>query len=84
MSEHLPNDADGDALRRLRATGSDLSRDMEIDFAVDIRYHRLPLGRHTYPHLPSAFHRVGGADILVCHRFLPFGDGGRWAVSAVW
>jgi hypothetical protein len=36
MSEHLPNDADGDALRRLRATGSDFSREMEIDFAVDV------------------------------------------------
>lgn len=30
----LPKDADGDALRRLAATGSDLAGEMEIDFAV--------------------------------------------------
>ena len=36
MAEHLPHDADGDALRRLAATGSDLSREMEIDFAVHV------------------------------------------------
>jgi hypothetical protein len=36
MTENLPNDADGDALRRLVATGSDLSREMEIDFAVAV------------------------------------------------
>jgi hypothetical protein len=30
----LPRDADGDALRRLAATGSDLSQEMEVDFAV--------------------------------------------------
>jgi len=30
----LPNDADGDALRRLIANGSDLSREMEIEFQV--------------------------------------------------
>jgi regulator of RNase E activity RraB len=33
---HLPNDADGDALRRLAAAGSDLSRPMSIDFAVAV------------------------------------------------
>jgi Regulator of ribonuclease activity B len=32
--DDLPNDADGDALRRLQADGSDLSKEMEIDFAV--------------------------------------------------
>jgi hypothetical protein len=36
MSEPLPDDADGDALRRLVADGSDLSRAMKIDFAVDV------------------------------------------------
>jgi hypothetical protein len=36
MIDELPRDSDGDALRRLAATGSDLSREMEIDFAVDI------------------------------------------------
>jgi hypothetical protein len=38
MSDDIPFDAegDGDALRRLRATGSDLSKPMEIDFAVEI------------------------------------------------
>jgi hypothetical protein len=36
MNDYLPDDADGDALRRLAATGSDLTREMEIDFAVDI------------------------------------------------
>jgi hypothetical protein len=36
MDYELPNDSDGDALRRLIATGSDLSREMEIDFAVDV------------------------------------------------
>ena len=32
----LPDDADGDALRRLVAMGCDLSRPMTIDFAVDV------------------------------------------------
>lgn len=36
MIDELPNDSDGDALRRLIATGSDLSKEMEIDFAVDV------------------------------------------------
>jgi hypothetical protein len=36
MEDQLPRDSDGDALRRLIATGSDLSKEMEIDFAVDI------------------------------------------------
>jgi hypothetical protein len=30
----LPSDADGDALRRLTANGSDLSREMELEFQV--------------------------------------------------
>ena len=32
----FPNDADGDALRRVLKHGSDLSRPMEIDFTVDV------------------------------------------------
>ena len=36
MNSNLPNDADGDALRRLEENGSDLSRPMDIDFAVDV------------------------------------------------
>ena len=36
MIDDLPHDSDGDALRRLVATGSDLSKEMEIDFTVDI------------------------------------------------
>jgi hypothetical protein len=36
MIDNLPNDSDGDALRRLIRTGSDLSKEMEIDFAVDV------------------------------------------------
>ena len=35
MTDNLPHDADGDAVRRLIATGSDLTKEMEIDFAVD-------------------------------------------------
>ena len=31
-----PNDADGDALRRVLADGSDMSKPMEIDFAVAV------------------------------------------------
>jgi len=34
MSVNVSNDADGDALRRLIANGSDLSREMEIEFQV--------------------------------------------------
>jgi regulator of RNase E activity RraB len=34
--EDLPNDADGDALRRILAHGSDLSKLMEIDYAVAV------------------------------------------------
>lgn len=36
MTHELPQDADGDALRRLIATGSDLSRPMTIDFAMSV------------------------------------------------
>jgi hypothetical protein len=36
MADQLPNDSDGDALRRLIATGSDLSKELEIDFMVDV------------------------------------------------
>jgi hypothetical protein len=37
MSTHdYPHDADGDALRRLAADGSDMSKPMEIDFAVAV------------------------------------------------
>jgi hypothetical protein len=32
----LPSDADGDALRRVIAKGSDLSRELEIDFHVAV------------------------------------------------
>jgi hypothetical protein len=34
MLDELPNDSDGHALRRLVSDGSDLSKSMEIDFAV--------------------------------------------------
>ncbi len=34
MASELPHDDDGDALRRLQADGSDLSRPLEIDFTV--------------------------------------------------
>jgi Regulator of ribonuclease activity B len=37
MNDNLPNDSDGDALSRLIATGSDLTKKMEIDFAVHVR-----------------------------------------------
>lgn len=36
MLDELPNDSDGQALRRLVLDGSDLSKPMEIDFAMDI------------------------------------------------
>lgn len=36
MNDEIPHDDDGDALRRLRETGSDLSRPMKIDFSVVI------------------------------------------------
>jgi hypothetical protein len=36
VNDSLPTDSDGDALRRLIATGSDLSKEMEIDFAMDV------------------------------------------------
>lgn len=36
MSNVLPNDADGDALRALIETGSDLTKEMEIEFAVRV------------------------------------------------
>jgi regulator of RNase E activity RraB len=34
MWESLPDDSDGNVLRQLMATGSDLSAEMEIDFCV--------------------------------------------------
>ena len=36
MARTLPNDADGDALRRLAEDGSDLTKPMVIDFAVAV------------------------------------------------
>lgn len=36
MQHDFPNDADGDALRRVVALGSDLSRPMYIDFQVAV------------------------------------------------
>jgi regulator of ribonuclease activity B len=36
MPDDLPNDSDGDALRRLVRDGSDLSKPMTIDFAVAV------------------------------------------------
>ncbi len=36
MSDTLPKDSDGDALRSLIACGSDITKEMEIDFAVDV------------------------------------------------
>ena len=36
MTMDYPQDADGDALRRLQADGSDMSRPMNIDFAVAV------------------------------------------------
>lgn len=36
MTHDLPSDTDGDALRRLVAAGSDLSRPMTIDFAMSV------------------------------------------------
>jgi hypothetical protein len=36
MNHDFPDDDDGDALRLLAESGSDLSQEMEIDFAVDI------------------------------------------------
>ena len=36
MSLDFPNDADGDALRRVAADGSDLSRPVSIDFTVAV------------------------------------------------
>ena len=35
MSAPYPNDADGDALRRVADDGADMSRPMVIDFSVD-------------------------------------------------
>jgi hypothetical protein len=35
MADSFPNDADGDALRRV-AERSDMSKPMDIDFAVDV------------------------------------------------
>ena len=36
MNETLPQDSDGDALRGLIANGSDLTKEMDIDFAVSV------------------------------------------------
>lgn len=34
MTDKYPNDADGDALRRIAADGNDMSRPMEVNFQV--------------------------------------------------
>lgn len=36
MALSFPNDADGDALRRVVRGGSDMSKPMEIDFTIDV------------------------------------------------
>ena len=36
MNEAYPDDADGDALRRIASTGADMSRPMQIDFFVAV------------------------------------------------
>jgi hypothetical protein len=36
MNVNYPYDADGDALRRVAASGADTSRPMEIDFVVEV------------------------------------------------
>src|SRR5262245_41585984 len=36
MAMTFPDDADGDALRRVAGNGSDMSKPMEIDFTVDV------------------------------------------------
>ncbi len=36
MENHFPNDADGDALRRVAAMGVDMSEPMDIDFFVEV------------------------------------------------
>ena len=36
MSDTLPKDSDGDALRSIIACGSDITKEMEIDFAIDV------------------------------------------------
>jgi hypothetical protein len=36
MNDNYPNDADGDALRRVIGLGADMSRPMEIDFFVAV------------------------------------------------
>ena len=36
MAVHYPNDADGDALRRLVEAGADLSRPMDIEYSVAV------------------------------------------------
>ena len=34
MNTHYPSNADGDALRKLAASGHDMTKPMEIDFAI--------------------------------------------------
>ena len=36
MEDDYPNDTDGDALRRIASLGNDMTRPMEIDFAVAV------------------------------------------------
>ena len=36
MLVELPNDSDGNALRSLIANGSDLSKEMEVEFMIDV------------------------------------------------
>ena len=36
MSSSYPNDADGDALRKVAESGADMSRPMVIDFSVEV------------------------------------------------
>jgi hypothetical protein len=39
LEEEIPNDSDGNALRGLAANGSDIFKEMEIDFIVDVPDH---------------------------------------------
>ena len=36
MDSHYPDDADGDALRRVEAGGADMTRTMRVEFSLDV------------------------------------------------
>jgi hypothetical protein len=72
LTDGCPDDADGGALRRLEADGSDLSRPMDIDFAVAVP------GESSGKAVAEAARAAGYAAKVACDGSGEDEDSQRW------